>query len=71
MSLTSWNDLDLPRGGRVYHWQIDLTDRDAMLMSREQLAMIEDGLWLIDQAIRGERQDGPLTLPKTRLPVRT
>lgn len=51
-------------------WTIRLTFRDAIMWDREQLDMLEDALWLADQAMRG-RTAGPLTLPRTRLPVRT
>lgn len=47
-----------------------IVDEDKVIsMSRESLQMLEDGLWLIGVALRGEAQDGPLLTPNG-LPVR-
>lgn len=51
-------------------WTLRLTRRDHAEMDQEQLEMIQDGLWLIGQAIRRQKLTGPLTLPSSDLPVR-
>lgn len=50
---------------------VTLTHADAVGWDRERLDMLLDGLWLVDQAMGGERTEGPLSLLRTGLPVRT
>ena len=61
--LTTWTDLS------AQHWKITLTYRDAREMNSEQREMLADALWLVQAATRGDTE-GPLTLPRTGLPVR-
>jgi hypothetical protein len=64
--LESWTD----KFERVTYWRLRLYEFDVIHMSKERLEMIQDGLWLVEQALKGENTEGPLTLPKTRLQIR-
>lgn len=54
----------------VMHFTVGLHPYEAARWNAERLAMLEDGVFLIQAAFRGETT-GPLTLPKTGIPVRT
>lgn len=49
--------------------RLALTDNEMREMDREQLDMIADAVFLIEHALKG-KVDGPLTLPRTGLPIR-
>jgi hypothetical protein len=63
--ISQWRDIP----SNDEHLHIRLSERELRAMKQEQLAMLEDAVWLISQALKG-RTDGPLTLPRSRLPVR-
>ena len=55
---------------REVQWRIWLTPADAVAWDRERLDMLDDALWLAALALIGDGTEGPLTLPKTGLPIR-
>lgn len=58
------------RVARDQVWSIRLTEYDIISWDRERLNMLQDALWLAELTMVGERTGGPLSLPRTRLPVR-
>jgi hypothetical protein len=49
---------------------LKVTKHDLVAWDPERLDMLLDAEWLIRQALAG-RTTGPLTLPRTQLPIRT
>lgn len=54
----------------VVTWTFTLAEIDARRWERERLDMVEDAIWLLGQAVEGHTE-GPLTLPRSHIPVRT
>lgn len=54
----------------TYFARLTVTDEDMRKMENEPLEMLRDAMFLIEAALRGE-VDGPLTLPRTGLAIRT
>lgn len=50
-------------------WMFTLTEADANEWHHERLAMLMDAMWLAREALAGH-VEGPMTLPRTRVPIR-